>query len=293
MLRTSIAWKNGQWLPLEQVSLTLDDWGMIQGAVIVDRLRTLDTRPLDVALHLARLKSNCESIGIDSAELDQLGDVIVECARHNQSRLADRDFSIVVLVTPGLTSAEHAPTLIVHIQPLKWAAIEHWYQHGQTLVVATNRNVPPACWSPQLKTRSRLQYYLADKEALECGGPHAGAVLLDTDGYVTETSAANVLVVDRAGNICCPPAQEILGGISLMRTLRLADASGLKVIRQAISLAMIESAREVILTGTSACIWSASKFGEVDLSNPTEQPVFRELLAGWISDVGFDFRSQR
>ena len=293
MLRTSIAWKNGQWLPLEQVSLTLDDWGMIQGAVVVDRLRTLDTRPLDVALHLARLKSNCESIGIDSAELDQLGDVIVECARHNQSRLADRDFSIVVLVTPGLTSAEHAPTLIVHIQPLKWAAIEHWYQHGQTLVVATNRNVPPACWSPQLKTRSRLQYYLADKEALECGGPHAGAVLLDTDGYVTETSAANVLVVDRAGNICCPPAQEILGGISLMRTLRLADASGLKVIRQAISLAMIESAREVILTGTSACIWSASKFGEVDLSNPTEQPVFRELLAGWISDVGFDFRSQR
>ena len=293
MLRTSIAWKNGQWLPLEQVSLTLDDWGMIQGAVVVDRLRTLDTRPLDVALHVARLKSNCESIGIDSAELDQLGDVIVECARHNQSRLADRDFSIVVLVTPGLTSAENEPTLIVHIQPLKWAAIEHWYQHGQMLIVATNRNVPPTCWSPQLKTRSRLQYYLADKEAIECGGAHAGAVLLDTHGYVTETSAANVLVVDRAGNVCCPPAAEILGGISLLRTLRLAEASGLKVIRQAISLAMIESAREVILTGTSACIWSASKFGEVDLSNPTEQPVFRELLAGWISDVGFDFRSQR
>ena len=121
---------------------------------------------------------------------------------------------------------------------------------------------------------------------------HAGAVLLDTDGYVTETSAANVIVVDRAGNVCCSPAERILGGISLLRTLRLAEASGLRVVRQAISLEMTESAREVILTGTSACIWSASKFGEVALSKPTERPVFRELSARWIADVGYDFRSR-
>lgn len=290
MLRTSIAWKNGQWLPFDQVQLALDDWGVLQGAVIVDRLRTINTRPLDVGLHLTRLKSNCESMGIDSTELGQLGDVIIECARHNQSRVVDRDFSIVVLVTPGLTSVENAPTLIVHIQPLKWATIEYWYEYGQPLIVATNRNVPPACWSPQLKTRSRLQYYLADKEAIKHSGPHAGAVLLDTDGYVTETSAANVIVVDRAGNVCCSPAERILGGISLLRTLRLAEASGLRVVRQAISLEMIETAREVILTGTSACIWSASKIGEVALSKPTERPVFRELSARWIADVGYDFR---
>jgi branched-chain amino acid aminotransferase len=292
MLRTSIAWKNGQWLPLEQVQLALDDWGVLQGAMIVDRLRTIDTRPLDIELHVARLKANCASIGIDTTELDQLGDIIVDCARHNQSRLEDRDFSIVVLVTPGLSSAVISPTMIVHIQPLKWAAIEHWYKHGQRLVIATNRNVPLACWSPQLKTRARLQYYLADQEANKLG-TYAGAVLLDTEGYITETSAANVIVVDHAGVICCPPAESILGGISLMRTLRLAEASGLKVIRQPISLAMVESAREVILTGTSALIWAASQFGDVAFGNPTQRPVYRELLERWITDIGFDLRRQR
>lgn len=290
MLGTSIAWKNGQWLPLEQVQLSLNDWGVLQGAVIVDRLRTIDSVPLDIPLHLARLKSNCTSIGIDCSQLDQLGDVIIDCARHNQSRLADRDFAIVVLVTPGLSSAVNSPTLVVHTQALKWASLGHWYENGQALVVATYRNVPRACWSPQLKTRSRLQYYLADQEAIGRGGPHAGAVLLDTDGYVTETSAANVLVVDRDGNLCCPPAENILGGVSLIRTLRLAEASGLRVLRQPISLTAIATAREVILTGTSACIWPASQFEDVVLSKPADRPVYSELLSRWITDVGVDFR---
>jgi branched-chain amino acid aminotransferase len=292
MISTSIAWKNGQWLPFSEVHFALDDWGVLQGATIVDRLRTLDSHPLDVSLHLQRLKTNCEAIGIDSLELDVLGDVIIECSLHNQARLADRDFSIVVLVTPGLTSATGSPTIIVHVQPLKWTTIEYWYQHGQPLIIASNRNVPRECWSPQLKTRSRLQYYLADQQALQTNGPFAGAILLNTGGHVTETSAANIIVVDQAGGLCCAPEESILGGISLMRTLRVAEASGLKVTRCEISLEMIESAREVILTGTSACIWSASQVGSSLFSKPAERPVYRELLASWIADVGFDFRNR-
>ena len=83
-------------------------------------------------------------------------------------------------------------------------------------------------------------FMVADKEAIKHSGPHAGAVLLDTDGYVTETSAANVIVVDRAGNVCCSPAERILGGISLLRTLRL----GLEPSRQ--GLVLLLSASRVV-----------------------------------------------
>lgn len=292
MLRNSIAWMNGQWLPLHEVHFSLDDWGVIQGAIVVDRLRTINTQPLDVALHIERLKSNCKSIGIDAPELNQISDIIVECARHNQSRLADRDFSIVVLITPGLTSTVKIPTIIVYIQPLNWPAIDYWYEHGQALIVASSRNVPRECWSPQLKTRSRLQYYLADQEATQSGVPFAGAVLLDIDGYVTETSAANVIVVDKAGNVCCAPSASVLGGISLTRTLRLAEQCGMNVLRQPISISMIASAREVILTGTSACVWPASKLGEVTFAGAVDRPVYCELLDQWIADVGYDFRKR-
>ncbi len=291
MLRNSIAWKNGQWLPLEQVHLELNDWGVLQGATVVDRLRTINSEPLDLQLHFDRLVANCESIGIEVETLDELPDVIVQCALHNRSRLADRDFSIVVLVTPGTVNAL-TPTRIVHIQPLRWPSLEFWYQNGQPLIVAQNRNVPKACWSPQLKTRSRLQYYLADQEALQSNGPHAGAVLLDLDGNITETSAANVLIVDDSGNLCAPPEETVLGGISMIRTLRLAAASGFKVIHQPLPMTMIESVREVILTGTSGCIWPASSFGSRLFNDAAKQPVYTELLSRWISDVGCDFRGR-
>ncbi len=294
MLQSTIAWKNGQWLPIHQVHLSLDDWGVLQGAMIVDRLRTINAMPLDVELHVARLKSNCAYVGIPSEELGSIANTIHECAKHNHSRVPDRDFSIVVLVTPGSAAQVGSPTVIVYVQPLKRDAILHWYSHGQQLFVAEHRNVPAACWSPNLKSRARLHYYLADREAEEQSpiqtSLHSAAVLLDTEGNITETSAANVLCVDREGTLHCPPLDNILNGISLQRTLRLANSLSINVNHRLLPVDFVEASREVILTGTSACIWPASQFGRTVFHNATEQPVYQRLLAAWIEDVQFDFR---
>jgi len=285
----TIAWKNGQWLPFEQAQLVLDDWGVLQGAIIVDRLRTIDTRPLDIDLHLERLKSNCTSIGIAIEDWGLVGKTIIECTEQNQRRLPQRDFAIVVLMTPGQISMPGVATTIVHVQPLKWGAMRQWYALGQHLLISKHRNVPGACWSPNLKTRSRLQYYLADQEASSNGSLNSAAVLLDMDGHLTETSAANILCVDRDRRLVCPPSDSILNGISLHRTLRLAESLGIEVVRQPITVELAKSASEIILTGTSACIWPASQFDQIHFEKAIERPVYRALLAAWIADVGFDF----
>ncbi len=295
MLQSTIAWKNGQWLPIHQVQLSLDDWGVLQGAMLVDRLRTLNAMPLDVELHVARLKANCDYVGIPFDELGPIANTIHECVRHNHSRLPDRDFSIVVLVTPGLAGQAGSPTVIVYVQPLKRDAILHWYAHGQQLYIGEHRNVPSACWSPTVKSRSRLHYYLADRKAEEQfsvhGSVYGAAVLLDTEGNTTETSAANILCVDREGALHCPPLDNILNGISLQRTLRLAESLSIEVRYRPLPVDFVETSREVILTGTSACIWPASRFGRTEFHNATEQPVYQQLLAAWIEDVQFDFRN--
>lgn len=295
MQHNSIAWKNGQWLPFHEVNLALDDWGVLQGAIVVDRLRTINSLPLDVELHLLRLRANCETVGIRLSEssienISELAKVIRECAQHNLSRLSNQDFSIVVLVTPGTTSGDREPTVIVHVQPLNRAAIQHWHTHGQQLIVSDRCNVPAACWPPNLKTRSRLHYYLADRAANRQGSPHCAAVLLDLAGNITETSAANILCVDRQSVLHCPPMEDILQGISLQRTLRLVNALSMRVEHHPISVDFAEDASEVILTGTSGCIWPASQFGQHSIQNPTEQSVYRQLLDAWIADVGCDFR---
>jgi branched-chain amino acid aminotransferase len=291
-MQSSIAWKNHAWVDIAEAQLPLNDWGVLQGAIIVDRLRTCRLLPLDSSLHIKRLRSNCQTIGINPQDLDCLPSVINECVDRNQKLFQNSDCGLVVLVTPGLSGPSAVPTIIVHVQPLNWPMLAHWHQHGQELVVADFRNVPAACWSPQLKTRSRLHYYLADRQAEARAGKNAAAVLLSTAGFVTETSVASVLVVDESGQLHCPPEEDVLGSISLARTLRLAHAAGITVIRQPISLDLIGAAREILLTGTSGCLWPACKFEDRVISNATKLPVYRELRDRWIIDIGLDYVAQ-
>ncbi len=105
-----------------------------------------------------------------------------QCSVH-----AAPDFGIVILLTPGLIRRQpigSAPTVIIHTVDLNWTQLAHWYQHGQPLVVSPNRTVPVECWSPHMKTRSRMHYFLADQHALASQMPHAGAIMLSLDGML-------------------------------------------------------------------------------------------------------------
>ncbi len=291
-MQSSVAWKNGLWVKFADAQLALDDWGVVQGVVIVDRLRTCLQRVVDLELHMERLIANCQAIGIDSKQLECVPEIVAECAHRNQKHFEDQDLGIVVLVTPGGCRQFGPPTLIIHAQHLNWSTLAHWHSQGQELIVATCRNVPAACWSPHLKTRARLHYYLADREAVTQAGQFAGAVLLNIDGDITETSAASLVIVDDQGRLCCPPKNDVLGSISLIRTLRLAKSAGLQVVRQPISVSQIESARELLLTGTSGCLWPAASFADRKFTNSTEAPVYVELRDRWIAEIGLDYVAQ-
>src|SRR5207248_1360450 len=78
---------------------------------------------------------------------------------------------------------------------------------GATLVVPSVRQLPPVCVDPHIKMRSRMHWYLADREAQRLE-PGALALLLDQDGMITETAAANVLFV-LEGKVISPLAASV------------------------------------------------------------------------------------
>ncbi len=53
-------------------------------------------------------------------------------------------------------------------------------------------------------------------------------VMLSVDGYVTESSMANVLLIS-GEQLICPPIESVLHGQSLRRTIRLAQNLGITV----------------------------------------------------------------
>lgn len=298
----SQAWKNGSWLPLEQTALSLDDIGFLQGVVIVDRLRTVDLRALDVGPHVERWRSGCAAVGITLPAEPRIEELIQQVIQRNAACFPQQDFSVVMLATPGRAGeAGRPPTLILHALPIPWTTLSRWYELGQPLRAASQHSVPGACWSPAIKTRSRLQYYLADREAKQqARDSSASGVLLSSamDGTVslTETSAANILIVERVGQsirrLISPPRERILNGISLRRTLRIAEQAGIETRFEPISVERAEQAEEIILCGTTGCVWSASQFNDRRFSAPARQPTFQILLEGWLRELGVDFIAQ-
>ena len=288
-----LAWCNGQWRKQSTVGISLLDLGFLQGVTAVDRLRTVHGSPLDVEEHLSRFSTTCRQLGIElTAEQGngELRHVIDQCARQNIDALRGSDFSIVVLATPGAASAPPQPTVIVHASRIPWDILVDWYRHGQPLFTADVCNVPQVCWSPQLKVRSRLQYYLAELPASRTE-THGAGVLPDLSGNLTETAAANLVLIE-GRRLVCAPAGSVLDGISLARTLRLARRCGIEIEHAPLEPQRCRSADGILLTGTTGCLWAAASLDDHRFAQPTQQPVYRELTAHWQAEIGLDYIAQ-
>ena len=275
---------------MDQVVLAADDAGFLSGVVIVDRLRTVSGGGLDVAEHIRRFELSCQAVGIELPSQSQWQRRVEQVIAEDRDRFAPRDFSVLMLATPGrLSAVPPQPTLLVAAEAIDWRRLARWYAVGQELGLAPYRNVPAACWSPAIKSRARMHYYLADRHVqLASGDRYAAAVLLDSQGHLTETSSANVLLVE-GRELVSPRREAILAGISLQRTWRLAQECGYRLREADISPQRAEQAEAILLCGSTGLLWSAAKWGQRIFSRPVEHPVYRELLQAWCDDVRFDF----
>ena len=75
------------------------------------------------------------------------------------------------------------------------------------------------------------------------------AVMLDLDGFVSETNATNLFMVDD-GVLLTPHADHCLPGITRETVIGLAKELGIPCIERRVSLAEFHAADEVFTTGT-------------------------------------------
>ena len=90
---------------------------------------------------------------------------------------------------------------------------------------------------------------LALREALSAGCDEA--MLLDTEGYVSEGSGENIFIV-RDGVMYTPDLTSALDGITRMTVMQLAGELGIKVVEKRITRDEVYIADEAFFTGTAA-----------------------------------------
>jgi branched-chain amino acid aminotransferase len=288
--QASWAYRNGQWSPLRELSWSVTDIGTVQGAMLVERLRTIGGRLFSVEEHLQRLQAGASALNIPWNDLTpQLETVCDELLKRNEHLLREEtDVGLVILVSPGDSGIDRrsklVPTVMAHLQPLPFSQLADWYRHGSRLRLSSVRNVPAECWSPQIKTRSRLQYYLADQQA-----PGEIAVLLNSRGLVTETSVANLLIVQGDGQLKSPPLDDILHGVSLAKVIALASSLNRTTLFEPMSPDELFQAKEILLTGTTGCLWSAVTVNGQPIAAGKPGPVCRQLQQAWQKSTGYEF----
>jgi branched-chain amino acid aminotransferase len=290
---------HGQFLPQSQAALTLHDAGFVMGATVTDLCRTFHQRLYRWPDHLARFTASCRSTSIDPPLGDrEIAERAEELVRHNALLLPPgQELALVLFATPGPIGyylgeeggvGDGPVTFGMHTFPLPLARYRPWVERGAALVVPGVRQLPAACVDPHIKMRSRLHWWLADREAQRLE-PGAVALLLDTAGALTETAGANVLLV-QGGKVISPPRARILEGISLRVVMELCGTLGIPFEERPLALPDLASAEEMILASTAYCLVGVSRCQGAAVAWPGD--VCRRLMRAWSEEVELDIHGQ-
>ena len=310
---TDIAFLDGEWIPAGDLHLPVIDVGFVQGVTVAEQLRTFGGKLFQLDAHLQRLARSLEIVGValshnvvespsvespsvESPSVESLGTYATELAARNHANLAPGDdLGLCIFVTPGdyatYTGVPATPRVGMHTYPVPFRLWASKYESGQLLSIPTVRQVPANCWPAELKCRSRMHYYLADRQAHETL-PGARALILDQDDSILEATTANIVAYFDGEGLVSPPGDSVLPGISVSFLREMAKSVGIKYVERVLRVEDLSRASELLLTSTSPCILPVVRCDDITIGKGKPGPVFRSLLAAWGEHVGVDIRQQ-
>lgn len=269
---SEIAYLNGEFLPLGEARISVLDRGFIFGDGVYEVIPVYARRPFRLAEHLARLRRSLAAIRLaDPLPEAEWRRLVHELVARNEPQ----DQSVYLQVTRGAARRDHAfpraakPTVFMMATALATPARE-LVENGVAAITATDFR-----WLRcDIKSVALLANCLLRQRALEAG---AEEVLLLREGYLTEGSASNVLVV-RAGCLLAPRKDHrVLPGITCDVVLELARAKNVPLEVREISEDELRAADEIWITSSSKEVLAVTTLDGQPVGSGRPGPLFRLL----------------
>jgi branched-subunit amino acid aminotransferase/4-amino-4-deoxychorismate lyase len=300
-LSESLAYLNGQFLPLSRLTLAPWDAGVVLGATISEISRTFGRRPYLLLEHMERLFQSLHQAGMKIFLTEQdLSDITNRLIDANACNLMPgQELGICHFVTAGPVATYRglfghlsvpSQTIGVYTFPLPFELWREKVRAGVRLVTPCVRQIPPECLHPHMKCRSRMHYYLADQQARN-SHPEAWALLLDMQGNITEATSANFLMV-RGNSLLSAPEPMIFPGISRRVVIHLGKRAGLAFEEKLMTVRAALEADEAFVTSTPYCMLPVVSINGFPVGTGQPGPIFRRLLEDWSQEVGVDIGKQ-
>ena len=246
-----VVYLNGEFLPRERATLSVDDRGFIFGDGIYEVTRVVNGRLFEADRHMRRLQYGLRGIGIDPRlSPEQIIDIHTRLIREND--LTSGEGTVYLQITRGAAPRTHyfpaattPPTVFLSASPFT-------PNHAQRETGATAVTYPDIRWSRcDLKTVNLLGAVLAKQHAVAAGSLEAVFI---RDGVITEGSHTNVFGVIDGELRTYPRSNYILAGITRDVVLELAVEQGVTVRETPILQQEIGRLDELFVTGTTSDI---------------------------------------
>jgi branched-chain amino acid aminotransferase len=240
---------DGELIHRDQAGVSPFDSAVQGGDAVWEGLRLYEGRIFRLQAHLDRLRSSAKALAFREIPTDEeLRREIARTLAANRMRdgvhirlTLTRGIKITSGMDPRLNTAR--PTLIVlaeHKPPV-------YDKGGLRLITSSVRRPPPDCLDPRIHHCNLIQSILAKIEANAAGVDDA--LMLDTRGFVAETNATHVFLVDggvvrTSRPIACPE------GVTRSAVLELCAAQGISTHEEDLSLTQVYRADEMFCSGT-------------------------------------------
>jgi D-alanine transaminase len=271
-----VVYLNGEFLPRERATLSVDDRGFIFGDGIYEVTRVVNGRLFEANRHMRRLQYGLRGIGIDPRITpDQIIDIHYRLIQENG--LTSGEGTVYLQITRGAAPRTHyfppagtAPTVFLSASPFTPNKAQR--EQGATAVT-----YPDIRWSRcDLKTVNLLGAVLAKQHAVAAGSLEAVFI---RDGVITEGSHTNVFGVIDGQLRTYPRSNYILPGITRDVVLELAVEEGINVRETPIFQQEIGRLDELFVTGTTSDVTPIVQLDGRPIGAGTPGPITRQLGA--------------
>jgi D-alanine transaminase len=271
-----IVYLNGNFVELANAQVSVLDRGFIYGDGVYELVPVYGGEPFRLPHHLARLQHSLDGIGLPNPLSNPQWEALI---RDLVARQPYADQGVYFQITRGVARRDHAfprgvpPTVFMMSNPLSIPTREQ-IDHGVAVVTAEDNR-----WHRcDLKTISLLGNVLMRQLAAEA---NAVETVMFRDGFLTEASASNVLVV-QDGTIVVPPKDNlILPGITYDAAVEFAHDVDVPVATRPVSKAEALAADEMWLSSSTKEVLAITTVDGRPFAGGKPGPVFRKLWAAF------------
>lgn len=301
--KSRLVFFNEKFIPENDAKISIYDSALMFGDMIFEMTRSFQCKQFLLDKHVDRLLLGIKILRVPlKYSKKQIINFCYDTIEKNKYAFEkDDEHRLMIDVSRGLLGIYNGieglhsgPNLVIADFPLRWTVrnMGKLFDEGINAVITSQRAIPSMLMDPKIKNRSRLFYLTANIEASLFKGENNWALLLDTNGFISEGTGDNFFIV-KDNKVFTPKGKDILRGISRDYVINnLCKTLKIDVYEKNFEPYDVYAADEAFMTGTPFCMLPVTSLNGLKIGDGARGKIFNKLLSRWNKNVGLDIELQ-